>query len=42
MKVIEMVIVILNTSYIVGIMWFFICGINEEFNQDALFKDMNE
>ena len=42
MKVVEMVIIILNTSYIIGILWFFICSLNEEFNQDALFLDMNE
>lgn len=31
MKILEMVIIILNSSYIIGMIWFFICSINEEF-----------
>ena len=37
-----MVIIILNTSYIIGILWFFGCSINEEFYQETFFKDMTE
>lgn len=41
MKISEMVIIILNTSYIIGVLWFFICSLNEEFFHDSLFKDMS-
>ena len=42
MKITEMVIICLSTSYIVGIFWFFICSLNEEFYQDDLFINMSE
>ena len=42
MKIAEMIIIIINTCYIIGILWFFICTLNEEFYQEALFLNMNE